>query len=238
MAGRIRIAPVLAVAAGLGLAVAAASSAAHSTRRPELADDYGFAYTPPEPGSYVLHRIKRAPDGELLDTQGRRRRLSELLAGHIGLVAFVYTRCSDPKGCPLLLDRLFAVHEISRIDPEIGDHLVMLSISLDPDYDRPELLASFEQSVEPGGAPWYWLTADDRETLRPLLRGFGQPMANVGGDQLYHLLRLFLVDPEGWIREIYGLGFLDPRAILGDVRTLLLKEEAPVRSPCDAAPVR
>lgn len=189
---------------------------------PEPADGF-FHYEPPPPGTYVLHRIRRMPDGVLLDTLGRRVRLSEVVRGRIVFVSFAYTRCSDPRGCPLLLDRLFAVHEATRRDPELARNLAIVTISLDPAYDKPELLRAMEESVDPGGAPWRWLTAEGEEALAPLLEAFGQPVLRTPG-QIYHLLRVFLVDRQGWIREIYGLGFLDPRVLVNDVRTLLLEE--------------
>jgi protein SCO1 len=41
---------------------------------------------------------------------------------------------------------------------------------------------------------------------------------------LYHTLRVFLIDREGLIRNIYSSGTLDPRLIVADVKTLLLEE--------------
>jgi protein SCO1 len=41
---------------------------------------------------------------------------------------------------------------------------------------------------------------------------------------LYHILRVFLIDREGRIRNIYSSGTLDPRLVLADVKTLLLEE--------------
>ena len=42
-----------------------------------------------------------------------------------------------------------------------------------------------------------------------------------------HQLRVYLVDRQRRIRNIYGLGFLDPRLLLTDVLTLLAEEGAP-----------
>jgi cytochrome oxidase Cu insertion factor (SCO1/SenC/PrrC family) len=41
---------------------------------------------------------------------------------------------------------------------------------------------------------------------------------------LYHVPRVFLIDREGRIRNIYGSATLDPRLVLADVKTLLLEE--------------
>ncbi len=39
-----------------------------------------------------------------------------------------------------------------------------------------------------------------------------------------HLLRVYLIDRQLRIRNIYGLDFLGPRLLLADVRTLVLED--------------
>ena len=58
-------------------------------------------FDPPRPGTYTLHRIMRAPDGEVLGLDGRGQRLSHFTHGRITLLGFIYTTCTDPDGCPL-----------------------------------------------------------------------------------------------------------------------------------------
>src|SRR5207237_1207882 len=57
-------------------------------------------FVPPPPGSYALHAIMRAPDGPVLDPDGRRLPLSRFTAGKITLLGFIYTSCADARGCP------------------------------------------------------------------------------------------------------------------------------------------
>jgi hypothetical protein len=40
------------------------------------------------------------------------------------------------------------------------------------------------------------------------------------------MLKLFLIDREGRVREIYSTAFLHPEAMLNDIRTLVLEEDA------------
>ena len=58
-------------------------------------------FDPPRPGTYTLHRIMRAPDGEVLGLDGRGQRLSHFTRGRITPRGFIYTTCTDPDGCPL-----------------------------------------------------------------------------------------------------------------------------------------
>jgi hypothetical protein len=49
---------------------------------------------------------------------------------------------------------------------------------------------------------------------------------------LSHLLRVYPIGPEGMIRNVYNPGFLDPRPVLNDVRTLQMETK---RRPSRAA---
>ena len=41
-----------------------------------------------------------------------------------------------------------------------------------------------------------------------------------GTEEFTHTLKVFLIDPEGRVREIYSTGYLMPRMIVNDIRTL------------------
>ena len=58
-------------------------------------------FEPPRPGTYTLHRIMAAPDGEVLGVDGRPQRLSRFTRERITVLGFIYTTCVDPEGCPL-----------------------------------------------------------------------------------------------------------------------------------------
>src|SRR5205814_1753993 len=60
-------------------------------------------YTPPAPGTYTLPPIATVTDHALLDEKGRPTSLFDLLRGRIGVVAFVYTTCTEAQGCPVSL---------------------------------------------------------------------------------------------------------------------------------------
>jgi protein SCO1 len=40
------------------------------------------------------------------------------------------------------------------------------------------------------------------------------------------VLKVFLIDRAGYIREIYSSSFLHPRTVLNDIETLLLEDRA------------
>src|SRR5206468_1220865 len=68
---------------------------------PDVPGAVTMDFVPPPAGSYALPAIMRAPDGTVLDPDGRRLPLSRFTAGKITLLGFIYTSCADARGCPL-----------------------------------------------------------------------------------------------------------------------------------------
>jgi cytochrome c peroxidase len=202
---------------------------------PVLAPGYGaLDYEPPPPGSYRLPPLGEAADGEVLDEQGRRRRLHGLFADRVVVLSFIYTSCSDVNGCPLSTAVLYRIKQAMDRDPGLAERLRLISLSFDPVHDTPQVMraygANFAQHDDRGR--WLFLTASSEQALAPILEGYGQAVqkvhddhGEVGGDYS-HILRVFLIDPELRVRNIYSVAFLHADLILNDVRTLLLEPSA------------
>jgi len=43
-----------------------------------------------------------------------------------------------------------------------------------------------------------------------------------------HMLKMFLIDPDGVVREIYSLAFLQQPVMLNDIKTLALERDAAI----------
>ena len=98
----------------------------------------------------VLEPGDEVPDVALLDETGATRRLSEW-RGRTLAITFIYTRCPLPDFCPLM-DRQFAdVQQIVTDDENLRGRVHLLSISFDPAYDTPAVLATHAQEGR-GGA--------------------------------------------------------------------------------------
>lgn len=189
-----------------------------------------FDFAPPEPGSYVLPPIKPAASGTLLDHKGAQIDLAKLLKGRISLVSFVYLTCSDVNGCPLAMSLLYEIEHASRSAAPLRQSAQLVTISFDPKRDPPAALAALAAprrgDVAAGRVmDWHFLTGGSEEDLQPLLKGFGQVVdRSTDLARINHTLRLFLVDARGQIRNIYGLGTMDPRLLMSDIATLLLEQ--------------
>ena len=200
----------------------AAESASH---------DPDYDYDPPTPGSYSLPVVKVAPDGAIVDSNNKPLNLRDLTHGRITVMSFIYTRCAAAKACPYAAGVLNQLHMLSMDDLALAKNMRLISMSFDPDYDTPKRLATYAEAFreEKPACEWRFATAKSRADLESILNAYGQAVdkrSNPNDPQgpLYHILRVFLIDREGRIRNIYSSGTLDLRLVLADVKTLLLEE--------------
>lgn len=190
-------------------------------------------YEPPKPGTYSLPVVKQAADGEVLDAKGQSLRLGEVTKGRVTVMSFIYTRCADATACPYATGILNELHRISTTDEELASGMGLISMSFDPAADTPQRMAEYAKVItgRKQGAPWKFLTTASPTALRPILKAYDQAVsvkdnpADPAGP-INHTLRVYLIDREGRIRNIYSSGTLDLRLVLADVHTLLLETAA------------
>ena len=175
-----------------------------------------------------------APDGAVLGIDGRSQRLSQFTRDRITLLGFVYTTCVDPDGCPLAYRVFDAMKAAIEATPALRDKVRFVTLSFDPARDTPVIMRRYAGSRvrdEGRGLRWYFLTTGSVQELMPLVEGFGQDIRYTidrsNGKprrELSHVLKLFLIDAAGFIREIYTSTFLHPRTVLNDIETLLMED--------------
>jgi protein SCO1/2 len=216
-------------AAALALAWLASAAAAlgHEAALPPL------DFEPPAPGTYTLHRIMAAPDGEVLGLDGRPQRLARFTRERITLLGFIYTTCVDPEGCPLAYRVFDTLRQSIAATPALRGRVRLVTLSFDPARDTPSAMRQYAGSrvTDDGRGPaWYFLTTRSARELLPLVEGFGQDVRvtvdRLGGQprrELSHVLKVFLIDRAGFVREIYSSTFLHPRTVLNDIETLLME---------------
>jgi protein SCO1/2 len=110
-------------------------------------------------------------------------------------MTFIYTRCPLPEFCPTLERRFAAVMRRVATDPALaGARLV--SVSIDPDYDRPPVLAAHAASLQADTRVWRLVTGD-REAIERFGERFGLTLVRGNGTpgELVHSMKTVVVDP-------------------------------------------
>jgi protein SCO1/2 len=158
------------------------------------------------------------PDVALIDQTNRRRSLSDW-RGRYALLTFVYTRCPLPTFCPLMDQNFVTLQQAIGEDTALRGKVQLISISFDPEFDTPEVLAAHATRLHADPNVWTWLTGD-RVTIDRLAGRFGVGVLRTADPtQITHTLRTVLVDPDGRIAKIYPHNDWTPGAVLADLRT-------------------
>ncbi len=217
--------------------------AASATTDPGAATIPRLEYEPLKPGTYELLRIQRTPDAQLLDAQGRRVRLQRYSRGKITLLTFFYTYCADPLGCPYARETLRQVRAGLLKDSRLAAATRFVSVSFDPGNDTPQALARYAAAIGADGQlEWRFLTAQSVAQLLPLLEDLGQDVSVQTDEKgrptrtMHHMLKMFLIDAQGDVREIYTLAFLQPLVILNDIKTLHIEAQRAAGALARSAP--
>jgi protein SCO1/2 len=121
-------------------------------------DNGGKLRLPPTPDKLSIGAV--VPDFSLIDQLSRPVRLSGF-RGNVVALNFIYTRCPLPDVCP----RLSA--GFARLQKRFpGRDPVLLSVTLDPQYDTPAVLAPYANAWRADPARWHFLTGDLAEVQR------------------------------------------------------------------------
>jgi cytochrome oxidase Cu insertion factor (SCO1/SenC/PrrC family) len=224
---------VKAAGALTALAAVCALSVARGAVDPGPAAAPRTDFVVPAPGTYQLQKIQPTGDAELLDSAGRVRHLAEFTHGKVTLLTFFYTSCTDPLGCPFGYVTLSQLGARVRADSSLASTVRFVNVSLDPANDTPAVIRRYAAQLAPDQSfEWSFLTARSVARLLPVLADFGQDVSVETDPQghatrvLHHMLKVFLIDPRGMVREIYSLAYLQPEVMLSDLRTLALAERA------------
>lgn len=224
---------LLGAAAALVSLTAASPAAGHE---PAWVDDtylqgvFAPFFIPPEPGTYDLPPLGRVRPFVLADARGRRVSTAVLMQGKAAVVSFIYTTCSERLGCPLAGATLRQVQD-RLLQEGLADRTVLVSISFDPARDSPAQLARYARAFGARSPLWQVLAPPSQGTLGALLSTYGQDRARIYDGRgrftgrYRHVLKVFLVDPAGRIRNVYSAGFLVPQVVMNDLKTVLAEGE-------------
>lgn len=181
----------------------------------------GAATPLPPPPPEALRVGDPVPDMAFTDDTGRARPLSSY-RGSFVLLTFIYTRCPLPDYCPRMNAHFGAIQRAAKGQPQLGQNLRLISISFDPDYDTPALLAA--KAKEAGADPGFWrFVTAPRDRVDQFGGKFGLSVLREGPDgrNITHNLRTALLDRDGKLLRTYNGNDWSPEQVLGDLQALV-----------------
>jgi protein SCO1 len=171
---------------------------------------------PPPPPADILTTGQAVKDAPLVDQDNTPRAFSTF-KGHRLAVTFIYTRCPIPNFCPLMDKNFAAVQKVIASTPALAD-VRLLTVTLDPEFDRPVILKAYARRREADPAIWTFLTGEPVEVNR-FASQFGLYVEHNPQDaiDITHNLRTAVVDPEGRLVTVHNGNSWTPAELVADL---------------------
>jgi protein SCO1/2 len=163
----------------------------------------GFSpWSAPSPAMPVYGHV---PPMHLVDSQ-ERPFTDEALLGHVTVVDFIFTHCT--ASCPRLTARMGELE--ARLAQEGDGGVRLVSISVDPENDTPEVLARYAGQAHADPVRWSFVTGPADDVEKAVVAGFKVAAAReakgAGESEVVHGDWFVLVDARGDIRGYYPTG--------------------------------
>ncbi len=153
----------------------------------------------PAPAIPPLPVLAPAPDFAFTAETGSRFTRADL-AGRIWIADFIFTRCAGP--CPIMTERLAG---LQRALAGGADDVRLVSVSVDPGFDRPPVLAKYAARFGADPARWTFLTGDDAAVEKFVTKGMLLGLAKDANGDPMHAQKFVVVDQRGRIRAYRDL---------------------------------
>lgn len=164
-----------------------------------------------EPGQHYIPDFTFTSQEEDIINQG-------ILENNITVVDFFFTSC--PNICPKMSDQLSRFQEAFDEKEQIN----ILSFTVDPANDTPEVLKSYADDYQANTGQWYFLTGEKEKIYHLARCGFLLPVEDGDGspEDFIHSEKLILIDQEKRIRGYYdGTDREDVDRLILEARILL-----------------
>jgi protein SCO1/2 len=151
------------------------------------------------------------PDITLVDQHGEKVTLASL-KGKPVLFDFIYTSCPGP--CLVLTARMRRIAD--RLGPALGKKVRIVSITVDPEHDRPEQLLAYAKDQSANVNGWLFLTGAPKQIDDEMAR-FDLIRHREADGTIDHVLEFFLVDGNGHALLQYLGEKANPQRVADDV---------------------
>jgi protein SCO1 len=159
--------------------------------------------------------IEYGKDFALLDHNGKPRTLADF-RGKVVVLFFGYTSCPDV--CPTTMAELANI--MKQLGPQ-ADQVQVLFVTLDPERDTREVLASYVPAFDKRFLGLYGDAAATAKVAREFKVFYSKvPGATPGSYTIDHMAGTYVFDRAGKLRLFMRNGE-NPQAILHDLRQLL-----------------
>ena len=175
---------------------------------------------PSASGGAAIRRLREGdvvPGFSLIDQAGHELTQADLRGRHT-ILTFVFTRCPVPEFCPRIGEKFQGLQRelaAASTGPAAGPRVQLLSITIDPEHDRPPVLREYGEALGANFERWRFATGTAQEVARLTALFAVRTERNSG--TLDHTLATALVGPDGKVIEIWRGNAWKPAEVLAKV---------------------
>lgn len=147
-----------------------------------------------------LHTGDRVPQFNLIDESGRPF-TNASLKNRFTVMTFIFTRCPVPAFCPAMALKFGALQRSLLDDGSLAASVHLVSVTLDPEFDRPDILTAYGEAVGAKPNMWGFATGEKAEAAA-LARAFSV-FTERNGALLNHTLCTALIGPDGKVVDLW-----------------------------------
>jgi protein SCO1 len=172
----------------------------------------------PPPPTNILEAGQIVPDVALVDETGATRHLSDW-RGKVLAVTFTYTRCPLPDFCPRMDHHFKSVQSATLADSGLRDRVALLSVTFDPAFDTPEILAAHARQAGADARVWHFATGEQKE-IDAFASRLGILIVREPSNpaDITHNLRTAVIDSSGRLQTVLNGADWDPSELLTALR--------------------
>lgn len=172
--------------------------------------------------------VEPAPGAEtpaftLVNQDGKKISFNQYRGQNL-VLTFIYTRCPLPDYCPLMTDNFAKIKTVLDQNAALKSKTHLLSISVDPDYDKPTVLREYgtRAFTQAGGKPdfkqWEFASGSPEE-VKKVAEFFGLQYWPEK-DQIIHGLRTAIVGADGKVVKIWRGNEWKPEEVVKELEKL------------------
>jgi len=169
------------------------------------------------------------PEIKLTTSAGEFVQLSQFRGRSIALT-FIYTRCPMPGYCPLINRNFQVAEKMIKASGNLSEYL-FLSITIDPAYDTPGVLAAFSKKWEVEPASWIFATGEPSE-IKAFGRAFGLT-SNQSDEAIHHTLRTVVISPAGKVWRTFKGNTWKPDMLVTELLLSRKDSASPLQKPSE-----
>jgi len=170
--------------------------------------------SPSEENGPRLREGDQMPVFSLTNQNGERMTL-ESFRGRPFVLTFIFTRCPIPNFCPRMSNNFSQLQTAIKKGEGTMSEARLLSITLDPAFDTPQILKEYAAHLEADPNIWVFATGDTKE-IDALTQTFSVYRQNEGGT-ISHGLATALVNKQGAIEKIWRGNGWTPEEVIEQI---------------------